>query len=100
MYPSLAPSSFLFALVFVFLVRFGLVWLFHCAVVSPFASPQILTWPANIRFFCCCHLVACPELKFADNIEADPHRLATRQKQIDFGMNTLGYETYLEKVPK
>ncbi|GAQ79607.1 hypothetical protein KFL_000340100 [Klebsormidium nitens] len=32
--------------------------------------------------------------------ETDAHRLAQRQKQIDFGKNTLGYERYLEVTPK
>lgn len=32
--------------------------------------------------------------------EEDPQRLSQRQKQIDYGKNTLGYERYLEQVPK
>lgn len=32
--------------------------------------------------------------------ETDPLILARRQKQIDFGKNTIGYEKYLEQVPK
>lgn len=32
--------------------------------------------------------------------ESDRHRLAQRQKQIDFGKNTLGYEYYIQAVPK
>lgn len=32
--------------------------------------------------------------------ETDPHRLAQRQKQLDLGKNTLGYQRYLETVPK
>lgn len=32
--------------------------------------------------------------------ESDPHRLAQRQKQIDFGKNTLGYDRYLHAVPR
>ena len=32
--------------------------------------------------------------------ETDPHRLAQRQKQIDFGKNTLGYQRYREAIPK
>jgi histone RNA hairpin-binding protein len=31
---------------------------------------------------------------------SDPHRLTQRQKQIDFGKNTLGYERYIQLVPK
>lgn len=34
------------------------------------------------------------------NIETDPHRLQQRQKQIDFGKATLGYQRYLAIVPK
>ena len=30
----------------------------------------------------------------------DAHRLNQRQKQVDFGKNTLGYERYLELVPR
>ncbi|CAN0413875.1 unnamed protein product, partial [Pylaiella littoralis] len=40
------------------------------------------------------------ELKFASNREEDPHRLAQRQKQIDFGKNTAGYDQYLIAVPR
>ena len=32
--------------------------------------------------------------------EDDPRRLEMRQKQIDFGYNTLGYARYVELVPK
>jgi hypothetical protein len=29
--------------------------------------------------------------------EKDPHRLAMRQKQIDFGKNTAGYDNYISQ---
>jgi histone RNA hairpin-binding protein len=32
--------------------------------------------------------------------ETDPKRLASRQKQIDIGKNTIGYKEYIAKVPK
>jgi len=32
--------------------------------------------------------------------ETDPHRIAQRQKQIDYGKNTLGYQRYTEEIPK
>lgn len=32
--------------------------------------------------------------------ETDPHKLAQRQKQIDFGKNTLGYAAYTKAVPR
>jgi hypothetical protein len=37
--------------------------------------------------------------RFAEH-ETDPHRLAQRQKQIDFGKNTLGYAEYRSMIPK
>ena len=36
----------------------------------------------------------------ADIEENNLHRLAQRQKQIDYGKNTAGYQSYREKVPK
>jgi len=32
--------------------------------------------------------------------EADEKRLAGRQKQIDYGKNTVGYENYTARVPR
>ncbi|KAK2962842.1 putative Oocyte-specific histone RNA stem-loop-binding protein 2 [Blattamonas nauphoetae] len=32
--------------------------------------------------------------------EKDPHRLAQRQKQVDYGKNTPGYHRYLDAIPK
>jgi hypothetical protein len=31
--------------------------------------------------------------------ETDPHKLAQRQKQVDIGKNTLGYQRYRDLVP-
>ena len=35
----------------------------------------------------------------AAQIQLDEHRLRQRQKQIDYGKNTVGYDKYLEEVP-
>lgn len=42
------------------------------------------------------------EIKKRNNeldFETDPHRIQQRQRQIDFGKNTIGYQRYLEKYP-
>lgn len=36
----------------------------------------------------------------AFNMQEEARRLEQRQKQIDFGKNTLGYQNYLTKIPK
>jgi hypothetical protein len=36
----------------------------------------------------------------APMLESDPHRLAQRQKQIDLGKNTLGYQRYCNAKPR
>jgi hypothetical protein len=36
----------------------------------------------------------------ASNASDAAHRLTQRQKQLDFGKNTLGYTRYLELVPR
>lgn len=35
-----------------------------------------------------------------DGSEIDAHQLAQRQKQLEYGKNTLGYQNYLAQVPK
>lgn len=39
-------------------------------------------------------------LKINDDKMTDIHKLAQRQKQIDFGKNTIGYEIYTQQQPK
>ena len=41
----------------------------------------------------------CPVIRAAPQ-EFDVHRLNQRQRQIEFGKNTLGYERYIETVPR
>lgn len=51
----------------------------------------------------CCDMLPFPwvtDLKFVSDREEDSHRLSQRQKQIDFGKNTRGYDIYLQKIPK
>eukprot|EP00742_Colponemidia_sp_Colp-10_P009233 GILJ01010053.1.p1 GENE.GILJ01010053.1~~GILJ01010053.1.p1 ORF type:complete len:192 (-),score=27.81 GILJ01010053.1:215-790(-) len=40
--------------------------------------------------------------KFKQDIaqETDPNRIAKRQKQVDFGKNTIGYDNYTKHVPR
>ena len=35
-----------------------------------------------------------------DEKETDPNKLAQRQKQIDLGKNTVGYDRYVQDKPK
>lgn len=65
-----------------------------CCFIAPLAQPNNFPFPPLFPSY------GSAELKFADSVELDPQRLATRQRQIDFGMNTQGYETYLEQIPR
>jgi len=44
--------------------------------------------------------IALGKRKSTEGIETDPRRLEQRLKQINFGKNTVAYQTYLEKVPR
>lgn len=39
-------------------------------------------------------------LSLANGVETDPHRIAQRQKQIDFGKNTLAYDKFIAVCPR
>jgi len=40
------------------------------------------------------------EERDANDFEVDIHRMTQRQKQIDFGKNTLGYAAYVQQVSR
>ena len=46
------------------------------------------------------HRAADPAKWAAVERETDPHKIAQRQKQIDLGKNTLGYDLYVQAVPR
>jgi len=46
------------------------------------------------------HLAQVQSHMIQSSVETDPVRLRQRQKQIDYGKNTRGYERYMELVPK
>ena len=39
-------------------------------------------------------------VKLSSMVETDHRKLSSRQKQIDYGKNTIGYTNYLAKIPK
>ena len=41
-----------------------------------------------------------PAAVFKSVTEEDEHRIAQRQKQVEFGKNTPGYERYLAAIPR
>ncbi|MCO5612875.1 hypothetical protein L7F22_067146 [Adiantum nelumboides] len=64
------------------------------SVVLPRSSRAVFVDVTN-RF----ELHATPGVK-EDSKETDAHRVSQRQRQIEYGRNTLGYERYIELVPR
>jgi hypothetical protein len=65
-------------------------------VVDP-PRPDVLFRPGAGRAL---STVAAPMPQMTATKETNPRRLAQRQKQIDFGKNTIGYDRYVAAVPK
>lgn len=44
--------------------------------------------------------LSCTGAEKVKEAETNPHKIEQRQKQVDFGKNTLGYENYRNQVAK
>ena len=39
-------------------------------------------------------------VRLASMVETDSNKIARREKQIEYGKNTIGYENYIRSIPK